>query len=409
MSRERGDGVEFVFRQHGVRLFAGREVLERQLRASIDRTGASRVVVVASPSVVSSGLASRVERALAEKHVGTYAGIDRDTSFETVIEAHDMAAAAGADLLVAVGGGSVLVGARAVAIFLAEDGDPFKIMTQYSERGAPRSPRLDAPKIPIINVPLTPTTAMDRAGVGLKNPDLKHRMEYFDPKVRPSAIFWDAEALRATPHGIFLETAFSVLVRALGDVAEASTSSLDDADRRTVLRLALDAVRSSSGGGLDLARRIDLCTAAFLQTRIEDARGKLRPNSAYAGHYGAATALHLHLPSMSQGAATSAVYSAALRASPVPTLEDSRRLATALGVWCDYMSDVQARDACSEVVVSIFEGAGMPTRLRGTGVTRDAIPAIAELTLNNFNHNSGEVNGMNERRQLAIHLLEDAW
>ena len=59
---------------------------------------------------------------------------------------------------------------RAVAVFLAEPGDPFKIMTQYPEGKPAYSPRLDAPKPPIINIPTTPTSAMNRAGTGLKNP-----------------------------------------------------------------------------------------------------------------------------------------------------------------------------------------------------------------------------------------------
>ena len=71
---------------------------------------------------------------------------------------------------------------RAVAIFMAEPGDPFQIMTQYPEGKPAYSPRLLAPKPPIINIPTTPTSAMNRAGTGLKNPDLDHRMEYFDPE-----------------------------------------------------------------------------------------------------------------------------------------------------------------------------------------------------------------------------------
>ena len=48
----------------------------------------------------------------------------------------------GADLLIAVGGGSVIVATRAVAIFMAEPGDPFRIMTQYPEGKPAYSPRL---------------------------------------------------------------------------------------------------------------------------------------------------------------------------------------------------------------------------------------------------------------------------
>ena len=69
-----------------------------------------------------------------------------------------------ADLLIAVGGGSVMVANRVVAIYLAEKGDPFQIMTQYPEGKPAYSPRLMAPKLPVINIPTTPTSAMNRSG-----------------------------------------------------------------------------------------------------------------------------------------------------------------------------------------------------------------------------------------------------
>src|SRR5262249_53031742 len=130
---------------------------------------------------------------------GVFDRMDKDSSYPAVVAATDAARAAGADLIIAVGGGSVIVGARVTAILLGEKGDPFALMTQYPESQAPVSPRLMAPKLPIVNVPTTPTTAMNRAGSGLRNDQLDHRMEFFDPKTRPVALFWDAEALLTAP------------------------------------------------------------------------------------------------------------------------------------------------------------------------------------------------------------------
>jgi alcohol dehydrogenase class IV len=44
----------------------------------------------------------------------------------------------------------------------------------------------------------------------LKNPDLDHRMEYFDPKTRPQAIFLDAESLLSAPAELMRSTATTV-------------------------------------------------------------------------------------------------------------------------------------------------------------------------------------------------------
>jgi alcohol dehydrogenase class IV len=187
-----------VFRAAGYswRLHCGRNVIEQGLQQAVDRAGAKRAFVVCSPSVNRrTDTVRRVAAALGDRYVGVYDGIKKDSTYASVRAATQAASEAAADLLIAVGGGSVIVAVRAVAIFMAEQGDPFQIMTQYPEGKPAFSPRLLAPKPPIINIPTTPNSAMNRAGTGLKNPDLDHRMEYFDPKTRPQAIFLDEAAL----------------------------------------------------------------------------------------------------------------------------------------------------------------------------------------------------------------------
>ena len=165
------------------RLHCAEGAIETSLRPEVERLGAARAFVVSSPSIASqTSTVARVERALADAHAGTFAGIENDSTFRSVEAATAAARDAGADLIVAVGGGSVIVAARAVDIFLCEAGRPFDIMTQYPAGGRAFSPRLNAPKLPIINIVTTPTSAMNRAGTGLKNPDLNQRMEYFDPE-----------------------------------------------------------------------------------------------------------------------------------------------------------------------------------------------------------------------------------
>lgn len=396
----------FAMRQHDIRIFAGSRTIEERLAAEADRVGGSRAFVVASPSGVASGLVARIEAALGPHCAGGYYGVDRDSSFDRVREAWESARECRADLVIAAGGGSVLVAGRAVAVFLGESGDPFELMTRYPPGGAPRSPRLTAPKPPVINIPVTPTTAMDRAGVGLQNPSLDHRMEYFDPKVRPQAIFWDFQALDATPAKLFADTGFSVLIRALGDLAEPTESPLDAADRRSALHYSMKGVAEYRAGALGLSGRLLLCSAAFIQTRIEDSRGRLRPASPYAGDYGISTALHLAVPRVSQGEAVTSSYEAAVRLAPPPDPDQTRRLAAELGVAGK--SDAALHEACIRVVVDRCAEAGMPTRLRDLGVDRRALEGIAALTVRNFNHDpSGR--RAEERQAEALRILQLAW
>ena len=178
---------------------------------AISRLGAKRAFVICSTSVTRrTDTVQRIATALGDAYAGVFDGIEKDSTYASVVAAKEASEAADADLLIAVGGGSVIVSVRVVAIFLGEPGNPFKIMTQYPEGKPAYSPRLMAPKLPIINVPTTPTSAMNRGGSALKNPDLDHRMEYFDPKTRPSAIFLDDAALLSSPPNLIRSTATTV-------------------------------------------------------------------------------------------------------------------------------------------------------------------------------------------------------
>ncbi|MEL0113046.1 MAG: iron-containing alcohol dehydrogenase, partial [Rickettsiales bacterium] len=134
------------------RLYCGADAIETGLAEAVKRVRAKRAFVICSRSVnQKTDTIRRIEAALGELYAGVFDGIEKDSTYSSVLAARAAAIDAEADLLIAVGGGSVIVAVRAVAIFLAESGNPFEIMTQYPEGKPAYSPRLMAPKLPIVN------------------------------------------------------------------------------------------------------------------------------------------------------------------------------------------------------------------------------------------------------------------
>lgn len=174
------------------RVYSGKNALGN-LPAELKRNRAKRAYIICGRSVSrKTDLIRNMRALLGEACVGVYDEMGKDTPLPDVLAARDGARAAGADLLIAVGAGSVIQGVRIVAILLAEQGSPYELMTQYPEDGrAAISPRLMAPKLPIINVVTASTGAANRAGSPAKAEGLDYRMEFFDPKTRPVAVmFW---------------------------------------------------------------------------------------------------------------------------------------------------------------------------------------------------------------------------
>ena len=394
---------------HSWRLVCGSQAIEQGLKEQVQRLGAKRAFVICSPSINRrTDTVKRISAALGDLHAGTFDAIEKDSTYASVRAASDAAKAAGADLLIAVGGGSVLVAVRAVAIFLAEKGDAFQLMTQYPEGKPAYSPRLMAPKPPIINIPTTPNSAVNRAGTGLKNADLDHRMEYFDPKTRPQAILFDEEALLATPPDMMRSTATTVFAGLVGAMSQLDLNPLAEADERQAFRLAYRAYPRLIEEPANPALLIDFCIAAFLQNRAEDDGLRRFRGGVFSGNYAVSTALHVRYPQVGQGESTSVVHAPKIRLAETVEPRAARKVAEAVEVWREGMDGRAAALAVAERLESLYTRSRMPIRLRDLDIPRDDFPKIAGETVKNFNANAG---ARSQEAQIAdaLKLLEAAY
>ena len=394
---------------HSLRLHCGRKVIEEGLKETVNRAKAKRAFVVCSRSVnQKTDSVRRIAATLGDIYAGVFDGIEKDSTFTSVCAAKEAAVAAGADLLIAVGGGSVMVATRVVAIFMAEAGDPFQIMTQYPEGKPAYSPRLIAPKLPIINIPTTPTSAMHRSGAGLKNPDLDHRMEYFDPKTRPQAIFLDEEVLLSAPESLVRSTATTVFASNVVAMSQTDINPLAEAGRNHAFKLAYRAYPRLADEMDNAALRMNLAIAALLQDRAEDDGMRRYRAGAFAGNYAISTALHVRYPHVGQGESTSVLHATKLRLSEEVDAQAARQVAEALEVWRDGMDVRQAALAVADKLEAVYSRVGVPTRLRQIEIPRDDLETIADETVKNFNFNPG-LRSVQDQIKDSLRLLKAAY
>jgi alcohol dehydrogenase class IV len=392
------------------RLYCGRQVLEQSLKEAVTRAGARRAFVICSPSITRrTDSVTRIARALGNLCVGVFDAVENDATFTSVQAGTSAAIAARADLLIAVGGGSVIMAARGIAIFMAEKNDPFQLMTQYPEGRPAYSPRLMATKPPIINVPTTPNSAMNRAGTALKNPHLDHRMEFFDPKTRPHSIFLDEQALLATPAHLVRSTAATVFASSVAAQGQLHANPLVEADDDQAFRLAYRACQRLPDEPDNPALLIDLAIAAFLRNRAEDdGMSRLLRGRTFAGNYAISTAIHIRYPRIGQGESTSAIHSARIRISDSFDTPSSEKVARALDVWCAGMDGRTAALAVADRLDALYTRLEMPTRVHHLDIPREDFPKIAADTVKNFNANAGSRSPQAQIAE-ALRLLEAAY
>ena len=372
----------FRYRGSDVRVYAGKDALGN-LKAEAERAGATKVFVVCGQSVAHrTDLLARIGQALGERYAGAFDGVQASSPLPSVLAGAQAARKAGADMLLAVGGGSAIVTARAITIVLAEGDDVHKLCTQYPPGKPPVSPRLAKPKLPIVNVLTTPTTAMNRAGTAVLDPASSHRLELFDPKTRPAAIVMDAQALLTAPVALARSTSVACLSDAATSVAATPPNPLGDGDSVQALRLVMAYLPRLVREPDNADARVMLTTAAFLCNRGADAEG------GGSGQFGVVRSLAHCLasrhPRVGHGGAYAIVTVPCLRFNLAETLPGQARLAEALGARAGGMSDEEAAKAGHAAIEGLLRGVGMPLRLGEAGVPREACDAVAADAMTDF-------------------------
>ncbi|MBI4208005.1 MAG: iron-containing alcohol dehydrogenase [Betaproteobacteria bacterium] len=368
-----------------LRLYSGKDALEN-LPAELKRQRAHRAFIVCGRTVSrKTDLIARIRRILGAACAGLFDEMEKESPLAAVLRARDAARAAGADLLIGVGAGSVIQATRVVAILLAEKRPVEELITQYPEHGPAVSPKLLEPKLPIINVLTAATSAQNRAGSAVKSDTLDHRMEFFDPKTRPAALFWDADALLTAPASLARDTGVAVLWRAVMNLGAARVNPLVEGDRLQAFRLARNALPRVSDPH-DAGPRIDLCAAAFLQNRDADDGGTMFERH-WAGRviYAFAAALFNLHPHVSQGAANCALTGTVMRRLGARNLPEMARIAQALDAWDETQPLERAPLLAADALDAIFRSIGMPTRVSELGVSQESADRVLEHALKNFN------------------------
>jgi alcohol dehydrogenase class IV len=402
------NGYRNDFRAVGypLRLYSGKDALEN-LPAELKRHRAKRAFIVCGRSVShKTPLIARMRAILGNSLAGVFDEMAKESPLSAVLAARDAAREAHADLLIAVGAGSVVQGTRVVAILLAETAPVETLITQYPENGSAISPKLLAPKVPIINVLTAGTSAQNRAGSAVKAEHLDHRMEFFDPKTRPVALFWDSDALLTAPVTLARSTGAAILWRTIMNVGSANMTPLVEGDRLQALRLAQNAVTRLDES--DPAPRIELCAAAFLQNRDADDGGTLFERH-WVGRvvYAFAAALFNLHEHVSQGAAHVALTAGVMRKLGNRNIDDMCRIAKALGAWHESEPADAAPERAAAAMEKLFESMGMPTRASQLGIPRESLAIVLERSLKNFN--ADPKREFIRERDLLWDVLQSTW
>jgi len=366
------------------------------LPRELDRAGVRRAVVFCGASLAREGaLLARVESALGPRLAARFEGVREHAPVPAVVAGASALRAAGADAVVAVGGGSAVVCARAASILFAEGRELRALCTHRGADGRLVSPRLDAHKLPQFVVATTPSTAIAKAGSAVRDLDRNERLALYDPKTRAQALFLDPSAAVTAPVAVVEGAALNALSMAVEALGSAVDDPLADAALRQALVLLarwLPRLRTPD----DAAARVPLMLAALLAGQGTDHK-----HGGLAGSLGHALGPRA---AVSNGHVEAIVLPHAVRFNAPAT--GARMAAAAASLGGDSRSDADAPARTADALERLLAALPAPRRLRDAGVPHEALEAAVRHALDDWflQHNPQPVGPAALRT-----LLEAAW
>lgn len=345
----------------GERARLGREV------ASLGRRA---LVVIGGGSVRRSGALDQALASLADAGVAAtlFEGIEPNPRLPTVVRGAEAARQAGADVVVALGGGSVMDAAKVIAAAVLYAGDPWDMM--YVGR---RRPRLPERALPIVTVPTLAATGSEmNMGAVITNPDTTEKTAVLAPCLYPAVAVIDPELTLTVPPD---QTAYGV-VDLITHVTESyfngvGGTPLQDRMVEGVIRTALAFGPRAVRDGADLEARTQVQWASVVALNGWVQAGCYAPFPVH----GIEHALSAHTD-IAHGAGLAIVSPAWMRFAAAS--DPSRAAAMGRNVFgVDRPDDAAAAAEGIDRLEAFFASLGAPVRLSQAGIAADRIPAFA--------------------------------
>ncbi|MDE2487490.1 MAG: iron-containing alcohol dehydrogenase [Alphaproteobacteria bacterium] len=338
------------------------EVLKELAAAS----GAKRMLIVTTRSLGGT-LAAQLAGELGELCVGIFPGVTAHSPREAVMAGAEGARRRQADLLVALGGGSVIDATKVMQLSLwAGLGRPDELDAYRAGRG---EGRVDVAKIPpgvrMVAVPTTLSAAEFTPFAGVSDVARRVKEGYSHPLLAPRAVILDPAMTLATPAPLWFSTGLKAVDHAVEQLCNPVRAPYADALAADGLRRLTQGLYASQADGFDLDARQDCQFGMWLAISGASSGRGLGASHAIGhtlgGSYG-----------VPHGVTSCVALPAVLAWNEAAGTERQAYVAELMGA-----AGVKA----SEAVRRLARTLDLPTDLKSVGVTPDKFQAIAEHTM----------------------------
>lgn len=214
------------------KLHFGKNVIE-QLGESTLEFGKKVLLIYGKGSVLKNGIYDKVVNELNKinAEITEFSGIKSNPLVTDVSEAAQLGKLNNIDVIVAVGGGSVIDSAKVTSLSIANNTDPWSIMKNKSK------PTKSIPLVAILTLAAT-GTEMNGAAV-LQNPETDEKIGYVSPLMYPNHSFLDPEFTYSVPKNYTAYGIADLVAHALEAYFGQGEASLSDRFVEAIIKEAM--------------------------------------------------------------------------------------------------------------------------------------------------------------------------
>jgi len=328
---------------------------------------ATHATIVTDQGVAQKGLVDLVKASFAEARVmcDVMDQVSREVPHTVVADIAGRCKAAGTDLLVAVGGGSVIDTAKAVGIILTNGGS----ILDYEG--------VDRVSQPITLLYAVPTTAGCGAETSpfciVRDATHKRKIEIFSRRLIPECIFIDPLMTRSMPPDLTASSGMDALANAIEAYFSTWANPLSDTLALDAMRLILENLRAAVANGNNLSAHQQMALAAF-----EAGQASVNTRSGAVHALGHSLSGLFDLP---ERIGNAILLPHVMKAYLYADAHRMAKVAEALGESVAGLSERAAAQRAIDAVMLLMVDVGLPITLEKVGVDRKAISALSEQAL----------------------------
>ena len=330
--------------------------------------GFKKALVVTDPDLIKFGVSTKVTALLDNNGMAyeVFSDVKANPTIKNVQDGVAAFKAAGADYLIAIGGGSAMDTAKGVGIIIANP----EYADVVSLEGAVATPNKS---VPMFAVPTTAGTAAEvTINYVITDVEKNRKFVCVDPHDIPVVAFIDADMMSSMPKGLTAATGMDALTHAIEGYITKGAWEMTDMMHLKAIEIISRSLRGAVAGtpegreGMALGQYV--AGMGFSNVGLGIVHSMAHPLGAvYDTPHGVANAIILPTVMEYNAEATGEKY---------------REIARAMGVeGVDSMTQEEYRKAAVDAVKQLSKDVGIPATLTEVGVKEEDIPFLAQSAM----------------------------